>query len=135
MEKNERIGQMRHRVELVKPEFTRDDYGAQVKHWVGAGYKWAQIEFKEGASDEKNDVNRLTSIVAIRVRLRFDALIQPTWRLVHYGKSYDVLTVLPDAMRHYMILECEHDVQKDYTVQDDAGNLPNDPAGNIVTSR
>jgi len=131
----ERIGKMRHRVTLLKPYFNRDEYGDQVVQSLDRyADRWAWVEFRELRSDEKEDVNRLTSFVYARVTVRFDEAINARWRLVHKGKSYDILTVLPDEKEQYMLLECEHDVQKDYTVLDDAGNIVIDARGNLVSS-
>lgn len=131
----ERIGYMRHRITLMKPYFNRDEYGDQVTESVSKyAERWARFEFRELRSDEKEGVNRLTSFAYARVTVRFDSQIQPTWRVVFNGKSYDILTVLPDEKEQYMLLECEHDVQKDYTVLDDAGNIVIDARGNLVSS-
>lgn len=109
----ERIGPMRHRVKLMKPTFTTDDYGEPVATtWTEYAERWARWEFRELRSDEREDVNRLTTQVYARVQMRYDNQVTAEWRAIFDGKEYDILTVLPDEKREYMLVECEYDSQE-----------------------
>ena len=123
---------MRHRVKLYRPVFTRGDYGERNAAMELYAERWGHVDFRELRSDEKADGNRLTSLIYARVDMYHDRTVQPTWRLVYRGKSYDVQTVLPGPKEHFMRLEIEHDVQKDNTVRDTAGNIIIDELGNAV---
>lgn len=107
----ERIGLMRHRVTLMQPTFSQNDFGEKVPAWVEYGERWARFEFRELRSDEKEDGNRLTSFVYARLQMRLDENITAQWRLKYNGEEYDILTIIPYEKGQYMLVECERDAQ------------------------
>ena len=86
---------LRHRVEVQQYQETQDpNTGAMVREWVKYGDRWADYvansvrEFIAAASQD--------SQVSGRFVLRHDAGIDATMRILHRGKTYDILGVMPN---------------------------------------
>lgn len=86
---------LRHRVVIEQYAETQDpNTGAMVRGWSKYGDRWAEYvansvrEFIAAASNQ--------SEVKGRFVLRYDADIVPQMRIVHRGKTYEILGVMPD---------------------------------------
>lgn len=107
--KREQAGKMRHRVQFWEPVYTPNDFGEKEKTYTAQDPVWANVEFRTSGSDEDEEAQRITSRVSCRVTIRFNSEINAEWRMVHKNEEFNILTVLPDAKRHYTLLECEID--------------------------
>lgn len=107
--KNENIGQMRHRVQFLKPVYTSNAYGEREKTYAAQAETWASIEYRSQGSSEEVDAQRIASRVDCRVTIRFNSEINAEWRMVYGNQKFNVRTVLPDAKKMFMLLECEID--------------------------
>lgn len=90
-----RIGRMRHRVTIEKPDTVQDPVtGEMVPGWAAVATVWAQKrpssarEFKQSQAGQ----SEISGEFVIRYRSDVDA----TMRIVHKGKIYNIEGVLPD---------------------------------------
>lgn len=88
-------GDLRHRVTLQANVTTRDEYGSTVTAWQDVAIVWAAVLPSSGrefiaAAAARSEV---TGKIVIRYRDDVDA----SMRVVHRGKFYNILAVLPDA--------------------------------------
>lgn len=104
--KSENIGQLRHRVQFERPVYTVNDFGERAKTFQLQDATWAHIEYKTDTSDERVDAQRITSQVYAVVRCRYNSEINARWRMRHDDARFNILSILPDAKRQYMTLEC-----------------------------
>lgn len=89
-----RAGRLRQRVLLQKPTTAPDGMG-QVRGWDDVGWTWAAVEPTRGrellgsATGSQKIVNEMTALVVMRYRSDID----PSWRLVHNGVPYGIVSV------------------------------------------
>lgn len=107
--KNENIGQMRHRVQFLKPTYTLNSFGEKVKGYTAQPETWAHIAYSSQSSDEQEDAQRITSRVYCLVTIRFNSEVNAEWRMIHRNEQFNIKSVLPDEKMKYMRIECEID--------------------------
>lgn len=86
------IGKLRHRVTLQKQINTQNDYGAFVTTWQDIATVWAEIKPISGR--EYFEANQVHSEVTTQIWLRYRDGIEPTMRVAHNGKQYEIVSVL-----------------------------------------
>jgi len=111
--KRENIGQMRHRVQFEKAVYTANDFGERSKSYELQSAVWAHIEYKTSTSGESVEAQRIVSQLYAIVRCRYDRDVTADWRLRHKEARFNIVSVLPDAKRQYMELECIMDEPRD----------------------
>nr|WP_124428928.1 phage head closure protein [Pseudomonas sp. R2-37-08W] len=106
-----RAGDLRHRVELQRPVFSQDPVtGEMTPAWVGVAGIYAAIEslsardFLAAAAGQ--------SKVSARIVIRYRAGVDPTMRIVHRDKIYNIEGVLADPKSglDYLTLPCSEGV-------------------------
>lgn len=86
------IGKLRHRVTLQKQINTQNDYGAFVTTWQDIATIWAEIKPISGR--EYFEVSQVQSEVTTQIWIRYCDGIEPTMRVAHNGKQYEIVSVL-----------------------------------------
>jgi SPP1 family predicted phage head-tail adaptor len=107
-----RAGRLRHRIDFQRPSFAQDPVtGEMIKTWVEV---WVKVpasveplsarEFIAAAATH----NEVTARIGIRKR----AGVDPTMRIIHRGKIYNIEGVLPDPKSglDYLTLPCSEGV-------------------------
>jgi SPP1 family predicted phage head-tail adaptor len=107
-----RAGRLRHRIDFQRPSFAQDPVtGEMIKTWVEV---WGKVpasvepfsarEFIAAAATQ----NEVTARIGIRKR----AGVDPTMRIIHRGKIYNIEGVLPDPKSglDYLTLPCSEGV-------------------------
>lgn len=100
-----RIGKLRHRVRIERPDLTQDpNTGEMVNGWALVRVAWASIE--PLSAREFIAAGAAQSQVSARITLRHRGDITPDMRLVYRGKVYNIEGVLPDPKSglHYVTL-------------------------------
>ena len=106
-----RAGDLRHRITLQRPEHTQDDItGEMTPSWVEVAKIWASVEpvsvnqFVSAATNQ--------SKVSARIVIRYRKGIDPTMRILHRDKIYNIEGVLADKVSglEYLTLPCSEGV-------------------------
>lgn len=103
--RNEAIGRMRDRVELLEPTYTQNDFGEREKSFTPHTV-WAHMDFKTTNSNEYVIGTRITSETNCQITIRFRADVTADWRVRRGSEEFNIVSVLPDAKRKYCLLEC-----------------------------
>lgn len=102
-----RAGKLRHRVTLQRKEQTQNPQtGAMLTTWVPVATVWAA--FEPLSAREFIAAQAVQSDVSVRVTVRYRPGVTPAMRLIHRGKTYNIVGVLEDkdSGREYMTLPC-----------------------------
>jgi SPP1 family predicted phage head-tail adaptor len=99
---------MRDRIEIQSYSITRNSAGEEVLSWSVLATVWAAIEYKGAGSDESEQQNQLTAMVNALVRIRYRSDLDTKMRVRFDSKYWNIRAMLPDAMKNYLLLECEH---------------------------
>lgn len=106
-----RAGDLRHRIEIQKKEFTQDgDTGEMVPHWVSLAIVHAKVE--PLSVRELIAASAPMSKVSTRIVIRYRPGVDATMRIVFRGKTYNIEGVLPDkdSGLDYLTLPCSEGV-------------------------
>lgn len=106
-----RAGDLRHRITLQRPEYTQDPVtGEMTPSWVEVAKIWGSVEpvsvnqFVSAATNQ--------SKVSARIVIRYRKGIDPTMRILHRDKIYNIEGVLADKVSglEYLTLPCSEGV-------------------------
>lgn len=86
------IGKLRHRITLQKQINAQNDYGAVVTTWQDVATVWAEIKPITGR--EYFSAQQVQSEVTTQIWIRYRDGIEPTMRVTHDGKQYEIVSVL-----------------------------------------
>ncbi|WP_443090319.1 phage head closure protein [Basfia succiniciproducens] len=86
------IGKLRHRVTLQQQANTQNDYGATITTWQDIATVWAEIKPISGR--EYFSAQQVQSEVTTQIWIRYRNGIEPTMRVSHNGKHYEIISVL-----------------------------------------
>lgn len=100
---------MRHRAYLRTASTGKDVNGAEVETWADGSEFWCNIEYKLSGSGEDQLGRRIQPFTAAIVTMRYDSAVNEKMRIVLDSKEYNIQTIVPDAPRMYMQLECVRD--------------------------
>lgn len=103
------IGKLRHRITLQKQINAQNDYGAFVTQWQDIATVWAEIKPLSGR--EYFSAQQVQSEVTTQIWLRYRNDIEPTMRVTHNGKHYDIISVLNHQGRNKALQLMCKDVQ------------------------
>jgi SPP1 family predicted phage head-tail adaptor len=88
-----KAGKLRHRVEIYKPTFVKDDIGNHIPTWVKVAEAWAAIEPLKG--DERWAAAYAQATTTHRVTMRPPGIaVHPSNRLVFNGRIFEIEAVL-----------------------------------------
>lgn len=102
--KNEHIGQLRERVTVQGVTETQSASGYPSESWSTLSTRWAEAVIKDVYSGESEESGQKTSTLNGAFRLRYDATITEKNRLSYDGRLWDIVSVVPDAMKMYMTI-------------------------------
>ena len=108
MRSKEKIGQMRNRIEIQSYSITRNSAGEEFLVWSVLATVWAAIEYKGAGSDESEQQNQLTAMINALIRIRYRSDLNTKMRIRFDGKYWNIRALLPDHMKSYLTIECEH---------------------------
>lgn len=106
-----RAGELRHRVELQRPEFNQDPVtGEMTPTWLEVAKLYASIE--PLSARDFIAASAAQSKVSARLLIRYRAGVDSTMRIIHRGKIYNIEGVLPDQKSglDYLTLPCSEGV-------------------------
>lgn len=86
------IGKLRHRITLQQQINTQNDYGVIVTIWQNIATVWAEIKPISGR--EYFSAQQVQSEVTTQIWIRYRKGIEPTMRVEHNGKYYEIISVL-----------------------------------------
>jgi SPP1 family predicted phage head-tail adaptor len=107
-----KIGRLRHRVEILSPTRTQDDYGEPILSWETWGTRWASVEPLTGR--ELWQAAQADAVVTHRIRMRAEGVkgvLMPDWRLKHDGREFEITAIRDVEERDwYLEIDCVEDV-------------------------
>lgn len=95
-----KIGQLRHRVTIQAPEYTRATDGSTTINYVGSTTIWAQVKML--GQVEGDQASKQTSTTNIEVLVRYNTiteLINQKYQLVWDGVSYGITGITDDERK------------------------------------
>ncbi len=100
------IGELNQQVQLATKVVEIDpDYGGEENiSWQKGNSIWAKVEFLQSGSSEAVSSNQKTNRTAVNFTLRFRE-VSTTQDVVYKGLRYEIVSVLPDVDRCYVLLE------------------------------
>jgi head-tail adaptor len=93
------------RVELFQPTAIPNNSGQVIKSWASAGTFYAGREVLPQAGSEAMPYDQMTSSAVYTWRLRFGNPVRPNWRLVFGEEDYDIISVVPEGRRRYLLVK------------------------------
>jgi SPP1 family predicted phage head-tail adaptor len=93
------------RVELFQPTSVPNNSGQVIKTWASAGTFYAGREVLPQAGGEGMPYNQMESAFNVTWRLRYGNAVQASWRLVYNNEDYDIISVVPEGRRRYLLVK------------------------------
>ncbi len=93
------------RVELFQPTAIPNNSGQVIKSWASAGTFYAGREILPQAGSEAMPYDQMVSAAVYTWRLRFGNPVRPNWRLVYNNEDYDIISVVPEGRRRYLLVK------------------------------
>lgn len=106
MKQTIKAGDLRNRIQIMRPESIVDEYGATTKGYVLFAMVWANVRHLSGSETIKGDAVAAKVKASIRIRYRSD--VTDAMRVVCDGRTYQIKAVMPDVSgRVFTDLVCE----------------------------
>lgn len=87
------IGRLRHRIELRHISESQDSYGELVTTWPSAFTTvWGSVRPMQGS--ELENAQQISAEVTHKIRIRHNAALIPTDRIVFGSREFDVVHIL-----------------------------------------
>jgi len=104
-------GKLRHRVTIQQKSVTQNSYGEEIVTWAELATVWASVEDLSGR--EFYEARQVPAAeVTTRVRIRYRSDVEPTMRIVHGGRTLEIVFVLdPEGRRRETVLMCRELVE------------------------
>lgn len=104
------IGRMRHRLAFRTFTEAQGSDGSMARTWTTQTEQWGEVLFSTVASGEEFEAEQVVHRMAITVTVRYRNDIRPKHRILHEGLEYDILSVLPDPLQSFLMIEA-HQVE------------------------
>lgn len=92
-----RAGALRHRVQIQRATISRDAMGGEISTWATVATRWAEVAGLSGREYLAAQAGQATADHVITLR-HLDG-VTPAMRVLHGGRTFDVVSVLEDP-RH-----------------------------------
>lgn len=100
------IGKLNRRIDILKYDVTRDEYGGEQKEWVLQKTLWASIQPVSGTEYFKAQQVEAQNITTIIIRYRTDITVLN--RIKYKDKIYEIIGVSDNFTNHNMLtLNCK----------------------------
>ena len=100
------IGRLNRRIDILKYDVTRDEYGGEIKEWVKVRSVWATISPVSGTEYFKSQQVEAQNITTITIRYRTDITVLN--RVKYLNKTYEIIGISDKFTTHKMlILNCK----------------------------
>lgn len=100
------IGRLNRRIDILKYEVTRDEYGGEQREWVKVKSLWASIQPVSGTEYFKAQQVEAQNITTIIIRYRTD--ISVLNRVRYLDKTYEIIGISDNFTNHKMLtLNCK----------------------------
>lgn len=98
------LGKLDHRLTLQRAAGPApDDFNAApAVGFVAVAEVWAQVEYPQG--NEATDAAQLQTVQQVRLRIRYRADVETTWRVLLDGKTYQLTAVAEIPRRVGLLL-------------------------------
>lgn len=104
------IGRLNRRIDILKYDVTRDEYGGETKEWVNAKSLWAYIKPVSGTEFFKAEQVEAQNITTIIIRYRTDITVLN--RVKYLDKTYEIIGISDNDTNHKMLtLNCKEIVK------------------------
>lgn len=104
------VGAMNRRIELIQITKSIDtDFGGEVSDSESTlATVWATFEPKQALSGEDVIGGQKDASMKVNWRIRYRSDVTETMLVKEDGKYYNILSVVPDSKRVYLVLESEY---------------------------
>jgi len=92
------IGKMRHRVEILRLNETKDSFGEKIGEWIPFKSIWADIQTKTGR--EYMADRQVKAEINVEVITRYTADITSKNRIKHNETIYEILSAINVDMKY-----------------------------------
>lgn len=100
------IGRLNRRIDILKYDVTRDEYGGEQREWVVQRTLWARIEPVSGTEYFKSQQVEAQNITTITIRYRTDITVLN--RIKYLDKTYEIIGISDNHTSHKMLtLNCK----------------------------
>lgn len=100
------IGRFNRRIDILKYDVTRDEYGGEIKEWVVVKSLWAYIQPVSGTEYFKAQQVDAQNITTITIRYRTDITVLN--RVKYQDKTYEIIGISDVKTDHKMLtLNCK----------------------------
>ena len=101
-----RAGELRHRITIQAKTITQDSELNSVETWVTLATVWAAALPKDGR--EFYRLSTMNSEITEAFKIRYRSTVIPHMRLIHKGKTFDIIGVINTEERNReMLLTCK----------------------------
>lgn len=104
-----RIASLDRRIELQTYTATRSNTGQELLTWSCLARVWAEVKYQLTKSDEGIEADQLVATTRAVFTIRHRCGIEPKHRIVHDGKTWNILVVREhnNARARFLQLESE----------------------------
>ena len=100
------IGKMRHRVEILRLNETKDSFGAEIGQWIPFKSVWADIQTKTG--NEHMADRQVKAEINTEITIRYTSDVTSKNRIKHNESIYEILSATNEDMRYTTLkLNCK----------------------------
>lgn len=100
------IGRLNRRIDILKYDVTRDEYGGEIKEWLKVKSVWATISPVSGTEYFKSQQVEAQNITTITIRYRTDITVLN--RIKYLDKTYEIIGISDNHTSHKMLtLNCK----------------------------
>jgi len=101
-----RAGTLRHRIQIQQKTVTQNTYGEEIVAWAELTTVWGSVEDLSGR--EFYEARQVPAAeVTTRVCIRYRSDVEPTMRVIHGGRTLEIVSVLdPEGRKRETILMC-----------------------------
>lgn len=104
------IGELNRRIEIIRFQEIRDEYGGVDGEWVTLFKRWAKIEDNGGGESYTNDQNQ--AIKSYKITIRHTPEIQEIDRIKYKDKLLEIESISDHNTGHYMsVIICKEVVK------------------------
>lgn len=107
-DKNERIGKLSEVITIQSATSEKDAAGGETTIWADLKTIWANVDYSQTGSDEKEESKRLTAFTTVTFTIRYDAeLLDKKNRINYQSNLYDITAITELGRNQYLVISTE----------------------------
>lgn len=107
-EKGERIGKLSEVITMQAATSEKDAAGGESIIWTDLKTIWANVDYSQTGSDEKEESKRLTAFTMVTFTIRYDAELWDKKNRINYKSNlYDLKSITELGRQQYLVITTE----------------------------